>query len=327
VEVERVERCPICGGDGRAPLHRAVTDGVYGVAPGTWDLHRCTTCGGAFLDPRPTQATIGEAYATYYTHAAPQAEAPSHGLRRAIRNGYVNARYGYALKPANPLGRAVVPLVPPLRIDTDRLFRHLPKGARVLDVGCGNGDWVAQAQSVGWQADGIDPDEEAVAAARQAGLHVTTQSLHQLTGPYDAITLSHVIEHVPDPRQTLEAVHALLRPGGTIWLATPNLASIGHRVFGRHWRGLEAPRHLVLFDAPALRHALASAGFTHVEQHRTPPRARFMFTQSASIAAGRLPYDDPVQLPTRIARRATVADAFALVAPTTGEELVLSARR
>jgi 2-polyprenyl-3-methyl-5-hydroxy-6-metoxy-1,4-benzoquinol methylase len=90
---------------------------------------------------------------------------------------------------------------------------------------------------------------------------------------FDVITLSHVIEHVHDVGGTLRACHRLLKPGGRLWLETPNVAALGHKVFGVNWRGLEAPRHLVLFSAPALKQLLQDAGFVdHKELLSPSPR-------------------------------------------------------
>lgn len=310
VEVERVERCPVCGGDDRAPLHLGLSDFVFGVAPGTWDLHRCLTCRGAFLDPRPTAASIGAAYASYYTHTPPVPEPPSTGPARRLRNGYVNARLGARLAPASAAGRAVVPLLPPVKAASDRLFRHLPipPGGRLLDVGCGNGQFVLHARDAGWEAEGIDVDEQAVAV----GEHLRAGRIEdEPAETYDAITLSHVIEHVPDPVSTLRAVRRALKPGGRVWLATPNLQSPGHRALGRRWLHLDPPRHLALFTGASLRRALGAAGFTDVGHHRTALDAREVFAKSGAPGS----------------RRALVADALALAVPGAGEELVLSARR
>lgn len=73
---------------------------------------------------------------------------------------------------------------------------------------------------------------------------------------------SHVIEHVFDPVEMIDLMWAALRPGGVLLLATPNASSDVHLHFGRHWRGLEAPRHLVLFTESTLTKLLVSAGFS-----------------------------------------------------------------
>jgi SAM-dependent methyltransferase len=169
--------------------------------------------------------------------------------------------------------------------------RHLGPAAgdnrSLLDVGCGNGAFLQFAAQLGWMAEGIDNDAAAVAAARAIGCNVFHGTLDEspfLKGRYQHITLSHVIEHVHNPLKLLRQCLELLIPGGRLWLETPNAQSIGHDVFGPSWRGLEPPRHLVLFDRSSLTSALVAAGFSGVEFAIHPGITAFMWTQSRMIA-------------------------------------------
>jgi 2-polyprenyl-3-methyl-5-hydroxy-6-metoxy-1,4-benzoquinol methylase len=179
----------------------------------------------------------------------------------------------------------------------DLELRYLPRswpGARLLDVGFGAGAFLRWASAAGWQAVGIDPDPIAVAAARETGLRVYQGSIEQTPpeAPFDVITANHVVEHVHDPRRMLERVHDLLKPGGLVWIETPNLSSVGHQIFGAAWLGLDPPRHLVLFTRSRLHDLLTALGFRVL---RTLPRAevtRFTFPASDRIARG---CPDPLQ--------------------------------
>ncbi len=271
-----VPQCPVCADPSAGVLHDGLVDHVFEVVEGRWRLVLCAGCGAARLDPRPTDEALPALYATYSTHAPPTLPSPAAGragrLRRAARNGRLNRHLGYALRPASPVGGRMLGLIPPVAAWVDRGVRSLPAGERLLDVGCGNGHFLADAAAVGWRAIGIDVDLAAVAAGRAAGLEVTAEPIQALAlrepSSYDAITVSHVIEHVPDPIALLGWCLDLLRPSGVLWVATPNLGADRHRLLGDRWRGLDPPRHLVLFDAPALARALAAAGFTRVEVQR-----------------------------------------------------------
>lgn len=275
--LERVKACPLCGSRARTSLHPGLADHAYEHTPGRWDLHRCENCTCAYLDPRPTRETIHLAYREYYTHVADVGAGAEpltaiRRARRALANGYRNWRYGTKVRPTSVLGVPATWLFPATRRRIDLEFRHLPRpwpGACLLDVGFGDGAFLERARSAGWQVTGVDFDPATVEAARKRGLDVYEGALDSLgggAGPYDVITLSHVIEHVHDPRALVREIVRRLKPGGLAWIETPNLASSGHRRFGAAWRGLEPPRHLVLFDWDSLEGLLRAEGLGDIRR-------------------------------------------------------------
>lgn len=338
-ELEAVAACPVCGGMARDLLYAGLRDRVFFCAPGAWSLFRCRTCGSGHLDPRPSESDMGRAYASYYTHGGVTAgggarASAGRAWSLALGHGYLNARYGYAFRPALPWGRLL--LSPRSRGRADRRVRslRLPTGRRrLLDLGCGNGAWLARMGDWGWSAVGLDPDPRAVGAARSAGLTVHEGRLTAgafPAGSFDAITMSHVLEHLHDPVGTLRVCHDILAPEGAIWIATPNLDAWGHRRFGGNWRGLEPPRHLVLFTPDALMGALERLGF-RVEAGPLPCwNARWFFEVSTEIARGQVPSDAPA-LPSglrrAVRRQAQWANLRAWRRPALGEEIILLARK
>lgn len=239
---------------------------------GRWDLYRCESCCSAYLDPRPTHETIHLAYQQYYTHQRSTRQdteslAAWRRLVRALANGYRNHRYGGQLQPQSTLGRWLIPLFPALRVGFDREMRYLQRlspGAKLLDVGFGCGAFLDLAQQVGWHVYGVDSDPVSVANAKNAGLNVRLgriEAFADMAGQFDVITLSHVIEHVHDPVGVLEHAYALLKPGGWLYVDTPNIDAVGHANFKEHWRGLEVPRHLLIFNGVALERVLQGIGF------------------------------------------------------------------
>jgi SAM-dependent methyltransferase len=199
----------------------------------------------------------------------------------------------------------------------------------VLDVGCGDGAFLALAQRSGWQVLGLEPDAQAAAVAQEQGVPVRVGGLEALAdrhAAFDVITLAHVIEHVADPVATLRACHRLLKPGGQLWLETPNAAGQGLRAFGHHWRGLEAPRHLVLFTPQSLQRALAEAGFERLHHPPSPSVRRWMAERSLAIQQGRLP-DDTRGLTWRWRLRCWVDDLGDGPGRAHGEFLTVVARK
>jgi 2-polyprenyl-3-methyl-5-hydroxy-6-metoxy-1,4-benzoquinol methylase len=330
--------CIVCGTDGD-PVHSDLVDRLFGV-PGKWTFKQChnPACGLVWLDPRPTVGDIGRAYAKYYTHGNAPLPAPVPGERYlAARRGYLASRFGYTEgvdRNLRRLGR-VAALFPGRRAEFDFSVFWLParSGGRLLDVGCGDGWLMDHMASLGWQAEGLDFDEQAVAAARRRGLQVHLGSLFDQRLPehaYDAITLSHVVEHVHDPEAWLRECRRILRPGGQLVAVTPNNESFGHRCFGANWRGLEPPRHLQIFSRRTLSTLAERAGLTVLRVFTTARDANGIFMASSSLAKGST--STPAgrrSLGMRLVARLFLAAESTLmrVRPDFGEEVVLIATK
>jgi len=320
--------CPVCGHTERGLLHEALEDRVFRIAPGRWALWQCDSCGCAYLDPRPTRESVGRAYGPYPT--APAVIEAAHGFRHQVRNGYLNSRYGYGFEPASAAAGALLWLFPKRRWNADLVVRHLPRtgpAPKLLDVGFGRGDFLLAMRESGWDVYGIEPDADSAAAARANGISAEQGTLDD--APYapesfDAITLSHVIEHLHDPVHSLEACQGLLKPGGILWAATPNIDSPGRHRLGRDWLGLDPPRHLVIFTRRGLDQALQRAGFEAVSFRRTY-RAQLIIAASEEVRDGGEPLTAlrPRSAGSRMLGRAF--DAAAAVRREWGEELLVTA--
>lgn len=336
-DLEHISACPVCKGAKREVLHTGLVDNVFRCAPGTWTLWSCLTCNCAYLDPRPTPSSIHLAYASYYTHVKAQmppgpGSGPLGQAKRALANGYKNWRFGTKLRPATHLGVIFALLLPRTRAAIDKRFRHLPprsSGKRVLDVGFGDGSFLENAQLMGWEAVGIDFDSKVVENARLRGLNVFLGSLDALEdadGSFDYITMNHVLEHLHDPLAVLMQCFRLLKPGGTLWLETPNVDSLGHARFKKNWRGIEAPRHLVLFNEVALEMALRQTGFQKIRKLSQASPCQTVYEMSAAMEQGKDPnLPETATLPLKFEVMFSMFREF--LSPSRKEFLALSAQK
>ena len=302
---EAVDACPACGSKASSVAHASVPDFVFRASDERWTILSCAGCGSLYLRERPDSASIGEYYRQYYTHQGPSGGPVISGISlrssqlQRLANSWRNYRYGTRRHSLGRLGIAMMLLMPPVRAWIDAECRHLPAresrraGFRVLDVGCGDGRFVKFAQEAGCQSTGMEIDPQSVRQARERGLDVHQgDAAHalELFGPssFDWITLSHVIEHVHRPRQTLQILRSLLRGDGHLWLETPNPDAFGHRIFRDRWRDLDPPRHLCLLSRKALQGIAADLGLSVVAEHRRPfvPFETFPFSATARAAAG-----------------------------------------
>ncbi|MDE3068323.1 MAG: class I SAM-dependent methyltransferase [Verrucomicrobiota bacterium] len=136
---------------------------------------------------------------------------------------------------------------------------------RVLDVGCGRGGLLQAFRRRGWEVQGTELSDQAAAYARQVlQLPVAIGSLETLdlpSGHFDAVTLWHVLEHLPDSEVLLAEVRRLLKPDGVLLVGVPNFGGWESRFCRDKWFHLDVPRHLNHFTKAALRQALSEAGF------------------------------------------------------------------
>jgi 2-polyprenyl-3-methyl-5-hydroxy-6-metoxy-1,4-benzoquinol methylase len=284
--------CWLCGKPGSV-LYRGLRD-RRGRAPGEWNWRRCETCALLWLDPRPVAEHIARLYTGYYTHDQGIRANRAARWREYARLAVLAAIEGYESLASSRwqrrLGRLAL-MVPPLN-EMARLglmgLGRIPKG-KLLDLGCGSGRFLATMRRAGWQVSGIEPDHRAAGVARDRfGIEVCAGGLDEAGLPghsFDAIVLSHVVEHAADPLALLDGCRRLLRPGGCLALSTPNVQSRGHELFGAAWLHLDVPRHLQLFPPSGLVALLQRAGFERVSITTAAKSAASTWLSSA--AAGR----------------------------------------
>jgi len=324
-ELENIDHCPLCGAKGRELLHEGLTDVLFFCAPGKWKLHQCKNCDAAYVDPRPSPASMYLAYRNYYTHTPISEILPEHislarNFKRALGNGYRNWRYGTLFQPTTVLGVLAAYLAPDLKRSIDVSYRYLSRvsgGERMLDVGFGGGVFLEKALSLGWDVAGADPDPVSVKNANDRGLNARQGGIEAFSdqaGSFDFITISHVIEHVYDPVETLRIAYKLLKPGGRLWLDTPNIDSFGYAHYGRNWLGVDSPRHLVLFGWKSMRLALKMSGFNSWKYIDRSSAALGIFPLSEQVKSHALTKTDPLSEPPQkanwSARMAAVGSKF-----------------
>lgn len=234
--------CPLCGTDAGAPVLEA-PDPLPPVGTGlVFAVVRCACCGLTYTNPRPSERAIGRFYpADYQPHRRP-------GVAWRSRR----SRPFWARLSGRPCAerRGVLPW---------------PGTGRLLDFGCGAGSYLKTMADQGWDVTGVDASTDAVEQAReQFGLTALVGSLPHADlrpGSFDVITMWHSLEHVHRPLELLREAFRLLVPGGKLIIATPNIASLPYRVFGRSWFGLDLPRHLTHFTPPTMTAMVQAAGF------------------------------------------------------------------
>lgn len=331
----------MCGGEG-VPLYYGLKDLLFGV-PGEWSYRECKNpeCELVWPDPMPIEEDISRAYVNYYTHKDKKLSPSQHAilgrLSELIKNGYLSRKYGY-LHECTPFWQKMLGLLlyfrPLVRVEQDFKVFYLPRvpDGRLLEVGCGGGGLLKIMQELGWKTEGVDFDPAAVENALGKGLRVHLGGLKEVNfsdNHFDAIAMIHLIEHVHDPVDLLQECRRILKPGGSVLIVTPNVSSLGHRVFGSAWRGLEPPRHLHLFSKSSLNALAKKAGLDPCWIRSSFRDADNLFLASIRLAEKQKGKEiDVNEFAWRGAKRMQRKEILAKVfGRDCGEELVLLARK
>ena len=332
IATEAVVNCEFCRGSSQ-PIYQGLTDRLSDI-PGKWNFLKCG-CGLVWLSPRPVPTDIWKAYQAYFTHEEKQVWYRVM-LDKARRGLYASAVSGYGDLADGPTWRligAAMSLVPALKERALMGTMHLDgkRRGKLLDVGCGNGTFLARMREAGWDVLGIEPDPLAVKQAReQNGIEVIAGSLESANlaeSSFDAVTLSHVIEHVYDPVALLTSCRRLLVPGGLVTILTPNVESFGHTTFASSWFALDPPRHLFLFSSKTLRTCCERSGL-QVRMLRTSSRMGYLISYASETIREQGKFlHSAVTRASRIRAIAFEAREESVLrqSPLAGEELVLVA--
>lgn len=296
--VQEVPNCLICGLEGKV-LYSGLRDHFYNNE-GVFSSKQCPSCGLIWLSQRPTPEDMGRFYADYFTHAPVNLPPVAHGekrllsgLRDMLRGIIICGYFGYQNEYSSHYLRRFggwLGKFPFWRERAANEFQALPvykEGGRILDVGCGNGDFLFMLKKMGWEVMGLETDMLAAEAARRRGIIVDSRPIEKAGLPEgwaDVVTMNHVVEHIYDPVSALKECRRALKNGGVLRIYTPNALSLGHEVFGKSWRALDPPRHLQVFSPPTMRAVLIAAGFRDIKIRTSARNAAGVYNASASIA-------------------------------------------
>ena len=207
---------------------------------------RCAQCGLVYLRERPDERDVGFYYPETY---------------KCFQS--YNERGLIMRKLAGRVARGKL----------RQIAKFMPPGNNtLLDYGCGSGTWLSLLKELGckYRMIGTDITAGPLEELRRRGIEAyqcdeTTLSRHVKPGSIGVVHLFHVIEHVPNAGRVLESIRDVLAPGGVLIGQTPNVDSLGRRVWGDLWNQWHAPQHLVLFSDETLKRHAQKAGFEVVK--------------------------------------------------------------
>ncbi len=225
----RLRACPLCGSSRLK----------YVFSKPSVRVERCEDCRLMLLNPQTSDAHLASLYnSQYFLVDDADGSVPVTRIKRATARGYLR-----------------------------EIGRYRPgHGGSLLEIGCGQGDFLVEAQALGYAVTGIDVSAAAVEQAQrhlgESGRVLQGEVKHAELTPhsFDICVLSDVIEQGRDPIAFLCAVRELLKPDGVLFIATPSLDSWSARMLRANWMEFKA-EHLFYFDRLTIQNALFRAGF------------------------------------------------------------------
>lgn len=219
-------QCPVCAG----------RDVRTKFADADLPVRECS-CGMVFLMPIPAEPDLHEMYGEEY-YASWGISGDGESLPAAMKKETFKSR-----------------------------MRSLPASittGKVLDVGCATGFFLEVAADAGWEVYGVELSEFSSAVAKKKfGERIFNGTLEQAgysDGQFDLVTLSDLLEHVPQPDLFLAEVRRILKPGGHVMVITPNVNSLSAHLMGKLWSHYKA-EHLLYFTPRTLRGLMERHGF------------------------------------------------------------------
>ncbi len=230
----KIENCPLC--------HSSRLHDLF-IYQG-FQVQICQDCRLQLLNPQPSDEVLASIYGADYFLAdfAPDAAAQVARLKRTTAGLYL-----------------------------DMLTRYSGyRQGKLLEVGSGMGDMLAEAQSRGFEVTGIEYSAHAVETARRklagGSGQVLVGEIDDLNLPdesFDVCILSDVLEHVRQPEQFMQTVHRLLKPNGVVFVSVPSLDSWSARLLGKHWMEFKS-EHLYYYNSQTLQNLLFKTSFGQV---------------------------------------------------------------
>jgi 2-polyprenyl-3-methyl-5-hydroxy-6-metoxy-1,4-benzoquinol methylase len=244
--------CPVCSGI-NASSWREVFDDRYGH-PDLFSLVRCDTCGHLMTTPMLSESELSHLYGTYYP-------------RKNITADEVASQAADVELPFNKIKRWW------MGVDNQGQY-SARSGEKMLDVGCGSGLSLLEAQKFGVEVWGIEADPNVKPIADALALRIHQGSLHDIPFEgitFDLIVLNQVIEHIPEPDKALMLIRPLLTPGGRVILVFPNVNSFWCKLSGLRWINWHIPYHLHHFTIKTFTQMVKHCGYQVVRSRTVTP--------------------------------------------------------
>ena len=237
-QLEKLNACPVCE---HTEFKEFIALKDWMITKEEFTIVKCSSCGFHFTNPIPAESIIGNYYKSeeYVSHSS---------SNKGIINRVYSIVRNYTLK------------------QKVKLLSNYTKGNSLLDIGAGTGHFLNLAQAQGYEIQGLEPDEDARSFANQQ-FNLSLEKLDTLTSissdSKDLITMWHVLEHVYHLKRDLSEIVRVLKTGGYLFIAVPNMDSWDAKFYKSYWAAYDVPRHLYHFQENTIKKLIETFGLVH----------------------------------------------------------------
>jgi len=231
-----INECPICSSHKIEPFLDVKDNSI---SKETFTIKTCINCGLKITTPRPDDDRLGKYYESedYVSHS---------DTKKGIVNFVYQKVKSITLK------------------QKEKLVSSFHTSKKLLDIGCGTGDFLVHCKNKGWEVEGLEPDSKARKRAHEKGLEnvADLDAFYEIKeNTFGIITMWHVLEHVADLNNYMVKLHSVLEDNGRLLIAVPNPESPDAKKYGSHWAAYDVPRHLFHFSKKNIEDLANKHGF------------------------------------------------------------------
>jgi len=249
--MKTLETCEICREKTSGFLF-TLTDKNLGVA-GKFRLEKCQKCGLIFLNPQHSYREIEKHYPSKKYYSLGRISTKEDSIKTEIK---LKLYQTYFSGDKNILQRMIFS---PIKFMVRGTI--IKKNVKLLDIGCGSGQFLYEMKQFGIDTYGIEPGEFEKEDLNLNIKRTTLKDAKFKDEAFDLITMNHVLEHVDNPSETLLEITRILKKDGMFIIGVPNTNSLAFRIFKKNWYQLDVPRHLFNYSDKNLKELLVKSGF------------------------------------------------------------------
>ena len=276
IKMKGLKNCPLCERKNIKFLFNQ-KDKNIGISK-QFSLSKCKNCKAVFLNPQPTYKESEKFYPKEKYYSLYKIKTEKDSIKTKIKLGLYRAYFSVQRSIFKKI------LFSPIKFMIRGTL--IKKNAKLLDIGCGSGQFLYEMKTSGLEVYGIEPGKFDEEGNKEYNLNIKngcTENAKYNKEYFDIITLNHVLEHLSNPNETILEIKRILKKDGLFIIGVPNTNSLAFKIFGKNWYQLDIPRHFINYSDKNTRFLLERNGFKIIKIRYNSRPSQFAVSLMYSI--------------------------------------------